>query len=340
MLMIPSLTTVSDQAFLADDTLIGGYELGGGWLRAERVKVGKRAFVGNSAMAAPGRKVPKRSLVAVLSAAPARGTVKAGKSWLGSPPAPLRRAEQGSADERTYAPPRRLKVARACWEIARVVPLALAVALHVAVVAGTLAVWSEYGAWVGLVAVPVLLWAAGAVAALVAIAAKWLLVGKVRAGSHPLWSSFVWRNELADTFIEVLATPWFAGLATGSPLITLWFKAMGARVGRGVWCESYWLPEADLVELGDGATVEPGQRRADPSLPRPVARHRRGAAAPRRDARAQLGGAACGHAGQARYRRAGVIGDEGRDGPGQDAVDRQPDRAVGRVVRDAPIAHR
>lgn len=258
VLMIPSLTTVSDQAFLADDTLIGGYELGGGWLRAERVKVGKRAFVGNSAMAAPGRKVPKRSLVAVLSAAPARGTVKAGESWLGSPPAPLRRAEQGSADERTYAPPRRLKVARACWEIARVVPLALAVALHVAVVAGTLAVWSEYGAAAGLVVVPLLLWVAGAVAALVAIAAKWLLVGKVRAGSHPLWSSFVWRNELADTFIEVLATPWFAGLATGSPLITLWFKAMGARVGRGVWCESYWLPEADLVELGDGATVNQG----------------------------------------------------------------------------------
>ncbi|MEV4999567.1 amino acid adenylation domain-containing protein [Nocardioides sp. LML1-1-1.1] len=258
VLMIPSLTTVSDQAFLADDTLIGGYELGGGWLRAERVKVGKRAFVGNSAMAAPGRKVPKRSLVAVLSAAPARGTVKAGESWLGSPPAPLRRSEQGSADERTYAPPTRLKVARACWEVARLVPLTLAVCLHLGVVAGTLAIGSEHGAWAGALAVPVLLWVAGLVAAVVAVAAKWLLVGRVRAGSHPLWSSFVWRNELADTFIEVVATPWFAGLATGSPLITTWFKAMGATVGRGVWCESYWLPEADLVELGDGATVNQG----------------------------------------------------------------------------------
>lgn len=258
VLMIPSLTTVSDQAFLADDTLIGGYELGGGWLRAERVKVGKRAFVGNSAMAAPGRKVPKRSLVAVLSAAPARGTVKAGESWLGSPPAPLRRAEQGSADERTYAPPRRLKVARGCWEVARLVPVALSVALHGLVLLGALAAWDAYGAVAGLVAVPLLLWVAGAVAAVVAIGAKWLLVGRVRAGTHPLWSSFVWRNELADTFVEVLATPWFAGLATGSPWITAWFRAMGARVGRGVWCESYWLPEPDLVELGDGATVNQG----------------------------------------------------------------------------------
>ncbi|WP_278258848.1 hypothetical protein [Nocardioides convexus] len=151
------------------------------------MKVGKRAFVGNSAMAAPGRKVPKRSLVAVLSAAPARGTVKAGESWLGSPPAPLRRSAQGSADERTYAPPTRLKVARACWEVARLVPLTLAVCLHLGVVAGTLAVASERGTWAGVLAAPVLLWVAGLVAAVVAVAAKWLLVGRVRAGSHPLW---------------------------------------------------------------------------------------------------------------------------------------------------------
>jgi non-ribosomal peptide synthetase-like protein len=99
---------------------------------------------------------------------------------------------------------------------------------------------------------------AGLLAAAVASGAKWALVGRHRRSEQPLWSSFVWRNELADTFVEVLATPWFAGLATGSPLINLWFRAMGARVGRGVWCESYWLPEPDLVELGDGATVNQG----------------------------------------------------------------------------------
>lgn len=25
-----------------------------------------------------------------------------------------------------------------------------------------------------------------------------------------------------------------------------------------MWCETYWLPEADLVSLGDGATVQRG----------------------------------------------------------------------------------
>ena len=88
-----------------------------------------------------------------------------------------------------------------------------------------------------------------------AIAAKWLLVGRHRAGEHPLWSGFVWRDELADTFVEVLAVPWLVGAVPGTPLMNLWLRGLGAHVGRGVWCESYWLPEADLVTLEDGVSV-------------------------------------------------------------------------------------
>ncbi len=263
VLMIPSLTTVNDHAFLADDTLIGGYELGGGWLRIERVKIGKRAFVGNSGMAAPGRKVPKRALVAVLSAAPRRKTAKAGASWLGSPPARLRRTAEVADDGRTYAPPTRLRVARAAWEAARLVPVVVGVALHAAVCLLALAVLDDVGAgadWLlpGVATVWPALCVAGLLAAAVTVLAKWLLVGRLGPGSHPLWSSFVWRNELADTFVEVVAAPWFARAVTGTPLLTAWFRLLGSKVGRGVWCETYWLPEADLVELGDGATVNQG----------------------------------------------------------------------------------
>jgi non-ribosomal peptide synthetase-like protein len=99
---------------------------------------------------------------------------------------------------------------------------------------------------------------AGAVAALVSVVAKWALVGRHRSGEHPLWSSFVWRNELADTFVEVVAVPWLAGAVPGTPVMAAWLRGLGARIGRGVWVESYWLPEADLVTLGDGVTVDRG----------------------------------------------------------------------------------
>ena len=90
MLVLPKFTTVADGAFLADDTMVASYELGGGWMHIEQAKVGKRAFLGNSGMTGPGRRVPKNGLVAVLSAAPRKA--KSGSSWLGSPPVRLRRA--------------------------------------------------------------------------------------------------------------------------------------------------------------------------------------------------------------------------------------------------------
>jgi non-ribosomal peptide synthetase-like protein len=258
VLLIPGLTTVGDGAFLADDTLIGGYELGGGWLRIEQTKIGKHAFVGNSGMTAPGRRVPKRGLVAVLSAAPRRTKAKAGTSWLGSPPVQLpRRAEEGDTS-RTYHPATRLRVARALVEVCRLLAVFANVAIFVVAVTvlELLAVRVGWGA--AAVLSGLVLMAGGAVAAALACAAKWLLVGRVEATDHPLWSSFVWRNELADCFVEVVAAPWFARGASGTSVLNLWLRFMGARIGRGVWCESYWLPEVDLVELAAGATVNHG----------------------------------------------------------------------------------
>jgi non-ribosomal peptide synthetase-like protein len=257
VLLIPKFAQVNDHAFLADDTLIGCYELGGGWIRVGPVKIGKRAFVGNSGMAAPGRKVPKASLVAVLSAAPARALAKAGSSWMGSPPTKLRRAGAGADQSRTYEPPTRLRVLRALVELARVVPLLVSVLTWVATGAALLALLADHPLVAVLAAGPVLC-LTGVLAALVTAAAKWAIVGRHRREDHPLWSGFVWRNELADTFVELLAAPWFASITQGTWLLNVWLRLMGARVGRGVWCATYWLPETDLITLADGATVNHG----------------------------------------------------------------------------------
>ncbi|MFC6239119.1 Pls/PosA family non-ribosomal peptide synthetase [Longivirga aurantiaca] len=258
VLLIPKLTAVREGAFLADDTLLGGYELGGGWLRVEHVEIGKHAFVGNSGMAAPGRKVPKRGLVAVLSAAPRRTKAKSGTSWLGSPPTKLRRVEQKADRSRTYDPPSRLKVARVLVELCRLVPVMVGVAVGLGVVVAQIALASAYGWWTAALLSGLVVIAAATAAASVTTLAKWVLVGRLRVGDHPLWSSFVWRNELADTFVEAVAAPWFARPATGTPVLNLWLRSLGARIGRGVWCETYWLPEADLINLQAGATVNQG----------------------------------------------------------------------------------
>ncbi|ARX87942.1 amino acid adenylation protein [Streptomyces alboflavus] len=255
VLALPSLTTVGEGAFLADDTLTAPYELGGGWVRIGRAEIGRRAFLGNSGMTAPGRSVPDDGLVGVLSATPKKA--KKGSSYLGLPPVKLPRAAAGSDEGRTYAPPARLKLARALVEACRIVPVFCSAALVIFVVA-LLAAAADHGLWLAALLSGAVLLAAGALGCLASIAAKWLLVGRHRTGEHPLWCGFVWRNELADTFVEMVAVPWLGGAVPGTPVMNLWLRGLGARVGRGVWCESYWLPETDLVTLESAATVNRG----------------------------------------------------------------------------------
>ncbi|MEU8272562.1 Pls/PosA family non-ribosomal peptide synthetase, partial [Sphaerisporangium sp. NPDC049002] len=256
VLALPTMTTVGDGAFLADDTMVAPYELVNGSLRVDQVRIGKRAFLGNSGMTAPGRKVPKDGLVGVLSAAPKKA--KAGSSYLGLPPVELRRTAEDADRSRTYDPPRRLKAARAAVEICRIVPAMFTVAVAVLVAATLEFFAASFGFGVAALLVGLVLAGAGVLAATITTAAKWALLGRIAPGNRPLWSSFVWRNELADNFVEVLAAPWFAEAWLGTAPLSLWLRSLGARVGRGVWCDTYWLPEADLVRLGDGVTVNRG----------------------------------------------------------------------------------
>ena len=255
-LLVPKFTVVEDGAFLADDTMVASYELGGGWIHVAKATVGKRAFLGNSGITQPGRRVPDDGLVAVLSATPHKA--KAGSSWLGSPPVRLRRKPTAADALRTFHPSMRLKILRGLVETCRLIPMILTFAIGVGVLFAFQWFAVELGwTWTALAGGIVLL-TAGAVAGSVAVIAKWLVVGRITAIEHPLWSSFVWRNEVSDTFVETVAAPWFARAASGTPVMNLWLRALGAKIGRGVWCETYWLPEADLVSLERAATVNRG----------------------------------------------------------------------------------
>jgi non-ribosomal peptide synthetase-like protein len=256
VLLIPSMTQIEDRAFLADDTMVASYELHAGWLRLGHVRIGKRAFLGNSGMAAPGHRVPRDGLVAVLSSAPVKA--KPGSSWLGSPAVRLRRLSAEGDDSRTYNPPVRLRVARSLWEVCRILPVFVTCAIGLLVLFALAALVEAIGPWWTLLLSGLVMLAAGALAATVSTAVKWIVVGAIHAGQKPLWSSFVWRTEVSDTFTEMVAAPWFARAASGTPALAMWLRSLGSTIGRGVWCDSYWLPEPDLVTLGDGATVNRG----------------------------------------------------------------------------------
>ncbi|MBV8930040.1 MAG: amino acid adenylation protein, partial [Mycobacteriaceae bacterium] len=162
VLLIPKFTVVEDGAFLADDTMVASYELGGGWIHVARATIGKRAFLGNSGITQPGRRVPDDGLVAVLSAAPHKA--KKGSSWLGSPPTRLRRKPTAADALRTFHPSLRLKLMRASVETCRLVPVIVTFAIGLAVLGGLEYLTATFGIWWAALCAGLVLLAAGAVA--------------------------------------------------------------------------------------------------------------------------------------------------------------------------------
>lgn len=122
--------------------MVASYELGGGWIHVAKATIGKRAFLGNSGITQPGRKVPDDGLVAVLSATPHKA--KAGSSWLGSPPVRLRRNATAADALRTFHPSLRLKIMRSAVETCRVIPVIVTFAIGIAVLGALQAVTMRF----------------------------------------------------------------------------------------------------------------------------------------------------------------------------------------------------
>ncbi len=160
---------------------------------------------------------------------------------------------------RTTAPPRRLVLARGAIELLRILLPATISVLLGAVVFGALEALgtSAGGLWL-LAGAPFVLLAASLSAVGITIGAKWLLMGRYEPGEHPLWSFFVWRDELVNTFQEQLAGAWLLSSALGTPFVPAYLRAMGCKVGKGVWFETLAVTEFDLVDLGDGCAVNRG----------------------------------------------------------------------------------
>ena len=66
------------------------------------------------------------------------------------------------------------------------------------------------------------------------VAVKWVVIGIYRPGEKPLWCSFVWRTELVSALHENLADSWLLRLLVGTPFVPLYFRLLGARIGRDI----------------------------------------------------------------------------------------------------------
>ncbi|SES38950.1 Pls/PosA family non-ribosomal peptide synthetase [Actinokineospora terrae] len=90
------------------------------------------------------------------------------------------------------------------------------------------------------------------IACTVPIALKWLLVGRWKARSFRIWGLAYFRFWVVRSLIRFNPIRLF----TGSPLLALYLRAMGARVGAGAIILTRNIPVCtDLLTIGAGAVV-------------------------------------------------------------------------------------
>jgi non-ribosomal peptide synthetase-like protein len=257
----PDLLEVGEGSFLADACVVGGKRLHNGVIEIRPNRIGARSFVGNSALVPGGIDVSDDCLIGVQSTPPAgMACTPNGTRWLGSPGFELPNT-QGftcfSAAE-TYAPTPGLYRTRAMIDAVRVVLPSLLVAGSVVGFAGLMILaWLYLPLWGALAAVPpataLLSWGA----LMMAAGIKDVLIGTYEPIVKPLWSRFVWLNELVNGVYENTAASVLLPLL-GTPFAVWGLRLMGCRIGRRVFMDTTLFSEFDLAEIRDYAAVNYG----------------------------------------------------------------------------------
>ncbi|MFJ5101305.1 Pls/PosA family non-ribosomal peptide synthetase [Streptomyces sp. NPDC088554] len=253
----PDLLTLRDGSFVADMANVGGAAFANGRVAFGPTEVGRRAFIGNSALLLAGTRTGPGSLIGV-GTVPPQGDVPDDTTWLGSPAIrlPVRQSSGTFPEELTFAPTRAAILQRLGIEFFRITMPAsvLTVAAFLYLLALS---WltGRPGLLVPVLVAPVLAMAVSLFVILYCAAVKRLVIGVYRPRVEPLWSLFVRRTEFVTGLFEAAAVPAGAGLLTGTPYLPAVLRLFGARIGRGAWIGTTYLTEFDLVDIGDDAAI-------------------------------------------------------------------------------------
>ncbi|MYM39357.1 Pls/PosA family non-ribosomal peptide synthetase [Duganella qianjiadongensis] len=252
--VVPDMLTLGDETFIADAVMLGDEEIDGGWMTMKPTVISHRSFVGNGAYIPDGTVLPEHVLIGVHSRAPDNERMQSGDTWLGSPPLnlPAREQTSGYPERLTFHPSPLRRLGRGLIEAFRIVaPHALVIAVGYTLV---LAVMPAAGAgrWAEVtwdLTLAGLIYGIGNYVFVVLL--KWLLIGRYRKQSEPMWTPFVWLSEGVTNLYEGIAVPNFMRYLRGTPWLPLAFNLMGCRIGKGVYLDTTDITEFDCVHIGD-----------------------------------------------------------------------------------------
>lgn len=84
------------------------------------------------------------------------------------------------------------------------------------------------------------------------ICAKWLLVGRIKPGNYKVWGWFYFRWWLVE---RLQRNVFSAKHLIGSPLIILYYRLLGAKVGKNCFIASANFTVQDSISIGDNTSI-------------------------------------------------------------------------------------
>jgi non-ribosomal peptide synthetase-like protein len=87
---------------------------------------------------------------------------------------------------------------------------------------------------------------------LITVAMKWLLLGRVKPGVYPLWGWFYYRWWLVQ---RLQRNVYLGKHLAGSPLITIYYRLLGATIGTNCHIGTTHIYTPDLLTMGDHVSI-------------------------------------------------------------------------------------
>ncbi len=255
--VVPELIRIGPRSFLADGVYLGGPRVQCGTVTLASVSLQENTFLGNHAVVAGGQRLPRDTLVGICTVAD-DVVMRPGSSWFGHPQLELSRREiVECGDAVTYNPSLVRLSNRLFWEWLRfalpIIPMLV------------LVTWVSGLAATGAAMPPVSFVAIGASAVTLGCAMllcisvlllKWVLLGRVRPGIHPLWSCWCSRWDFLYLAWGLIASGVLAPLE-GTLLLAMYLRRMGMKIGKRVVLGGGFaqVVDPDMIVIEDGATV-------------------------------------------------------------------------------------
>ena len=250
----PDLVEMGEESFFADGSIIGGLRVYQGHFELAVNCIGRRSFLGNSAVLPVGSSIGSNCLLGVLSSPPQEtGDVPDRSEWLGSPSfaLPHRTKVEGFDDADIYKPAREVYASRLCVDALRIFTAGSIEIIGVICLIACL-VWAFANLSLGVIlaASPIVGIVLTGLMVLCVVCVKKMVMGTFEPVIQPLWSPYVWFNEVINGAHESVAGPLLSPLL-GTPFFAYYLRLMGCKVGKHVFIETTLFGEFDLVAIGD-----------------------------------------------------------------------------------------